>query len=59
MAEKERFEGVTGYCQGIAKDFTPITVSADFGALARLQLLVKTTTTIALPKVDTEVAKAA
>ena len=59
MAEKGRFESGIGYYQGIAKDFTPITVSADFGALERLQRLMKNTSASAFPKVDTEVAKAA
>lgn len=61
MAGKGRFEGGIGYYQEIAKDFTPITVSADFGALERLQCMMKNISASAgaFPKVETEVAKAA
>lgn len=58
MAEKGRFEGGIGYYQA-AKDFTPITVSADFGALERLLSLKKITNASAFPEVATKVAKAA
>lgn len=59
MAEKGRFEGGIGYYQEAAKDFTPITVSADFGALERLLSLKKITNASAFPEVATKVAKAA
>jgi hypothetical protein len=59
MAEKERVEGGIGYYQGTVKDFTPITVSADFGALERLQYLLKKSSASVSHKVDVEVAKAA
>ena len=39
--DKEKISdgGVIRYFQGSVRDFTPITVSADFGALARLECL--------------------
>ncbi|HJV33516.1 hypothetical protein [Geomonas sp.] len=54
-------EGGIACYQAVAKDFTPITVSADFGALARLESMnskVATTVTESA-KGDCKVAKAA
>jgi hypothetical protein len=39
MDKEKMSDGVTRYFQGSVRDFTPITVSADFGALERLKNL--------------------
>lgn len=39
MDKEKMSDGVIRYFQGSVRDFTPITVSADFGALARLTCL--------------------
>jgi hypothetical protein len=39
MDKEKMSDGVIRYFQGSVRDFTPITVSADFGALARLTSL--------------------
>jgi hypothetical protein len=39
MDTEKTSDGMTRYFQGNVRDFAPITVSADFGALARLTCL--------------------
>lgn len=60
MVEKG-INGGIAYNQALTKDFTPITVSADFGALARLQSMSsKTAATVTeSAQVDYKVARAA
>jgi hypothetical protein len=60
MVEKGNESGLA-YYQARAKDFTPIAVSADFGALARLQSLSSkaAATVTASTKADFKVAEAA
>jgi hypothetical protein len=57
MAEKGCVEGGIRYYQAKAKDFTPITVCADFGALERLQSMKKNMSDSS-KKVDSKTAKA-